>query len=375
MKQIYYPFLFLSVFLAGCASGKRQLEHGNYDLAVQQAVKRLQQKPGHIKSSKVLKDAYRLAVETHFTKVESYDLSNDSYKWVYIAEEYRAIDNLNRIIREYPKYSRLLELTNVTEELRKSELEASKSYFNRGLELLQRNTREDARMAYYEFLNAARYDKRNNEIERMIAASREAGTLKVAIEFPATESNSYFIPTTDLFYAVINEARAYNFTFLRIVDPVNESYVPDQIIRMNFDEIFVGQVYQNQQIERFVKDSVRLGEVNINDSTRVPVYGPVEATLRTYTKTISSSGVLNLQRIDGKSGTLLNRSRIPANYNWTSKWADFRGDQRALNQNQLDLASRQEPPTPAPQWLFVQMSQPLLDQTMRIFHGTYNYLR
>ena len=375
MKQNYLLIISLTLFLASCATGKKQLEQGNYNLAVYQSVKKLQQKPGHEKASMVLPIAYELAVKERLRKVQYYDNSNERYKWVKMAEEYEEIQRMNNAIMRYPNYPDLLELVDVSQELIKTRQEASKSFYSRGVELMEINDMSASRQAYHEFQSALSYDPGNTVIEQRIAEAREAGTLNLALEFPSNETNAYLIPTTDLYYAVINEARARNFTFLRVVDPNDVRFEPHQILRMNLDNISIGQVFVRQEIEQVSKDSVKLGEVQINDSTRMPVYGEVKATIRTYTKTLNSSGILMLQRIDALSGSVLNQTRIPASYNWTSQWADFRGDERALNNHDWDMVNRPEPIPPSPQWLFVQMSRPLLSQTMRIFNDTYGYLR
>ncbi|MBR9917118.1 hypothetical protein GYB29_05415 [bacterium] len=376
MKQNYFKIILgLLLFATACSSGQRNLDRGNYDQAVFQAVKRLQQKPGHAKASAVLQDAYELAVNEHMHRIEFYDRSTDRYKWTQMADEYAAIEQLNRAIRRYPQYMHLVDLVDVTDELALTKQEASKVHIARGEELMARGSREAARLAYEEFKTASFFDNANNSIEQKINEAREAGTLNVALDFPLNEANSYMIPTKDLYYAVQNATRGLNYTFLRVVDINDPVFEADEIIRLSFDEILVGQVFVNQTTERVTRKDVKLGEVEVNDSTILPVYGEVHADLRTFTKTLNSSGVLLLQRVDTYSGAVLNRTRIPASFNWTGQWGDFRGDERALSDSQYETAMRNEPPPPSPQWLFIQMSKPLLDQSLRIFNDTYRYLR
>jgi hypothetical protein len=55
MKSIVYSILTFSVlFSVSCKSGKKQLDSGNYDVAIAQSVKRLKQNPDHKKADDIL---------------------------------------------------------------------------------------------------------------------------------------------------------------------------------------------------------------------------------------------------------------------------------------------------------------------------------
>ncbi len=45
MKKLLYLFFVLTVVLAGCGSSKKQLQKGNWDAAIEKAVKQLRKNP------------------------------------------------------------------------------------------------------------------------------------------------------------------------------------------------------------------------------------------------------------------------------------------------------------------------------------------
>jgi major membrane immunogen (membrane-anchored lipoprotein) len=45
MKRIVHVILILTILLAACGSSKKQLQKGNYDAAIQKAVKQLRKDP------------------------------------------------------------------------------------------------------------------------------------------------------------------------------------------------------------------------------------------------------------------------------------------------------------------------------------------
>ena len=61
MKRII-PFIFiLTIILSGCGSSKKQLEKGNYDAAIQKAVKQLRKDPTDVKQIDILNQAYKVS--------------------------------------------------------------------------------------------------------------------------------------------------------------------------------------------------------------------------------------------------------------------------------------------------------------------------
>jgi uncharacterized protein YceK len=60
MKRIV-PFLFiLTIILSGCGSSKKQLQKGNYDAAIQKAVKQLRKDPNDVKQIDILNQSYKV---------------------------------------------------------------------------------------------------------------------------------------------------------------------------------------------------------------------------------------------------------------------------------------------------------------------------
>jgi hypothetical protein len=74
---ISLPLLVTAVLhFAGCSSGKKAYERGDYYEAVMKSVTRLRQNPDHSKSQETLKNAYPLAVEFFETQAKNDIASN-----------------------------------------------------------------------------------------------------------------------------------------------------------------------------------------------------------------------------------------------------------------------------------------------------------
>ena len=118
-----------------------------------------------------------------------------------------------------------------------------------------------------------------------------------------------------------------------------------------------------------------MGEAETDSGEIVEVYGSVTADYIEFCKTINTRARLMIQRVDGKTAGVVQRHVIPSTYFWTEKWATYRGDKRALSQEQLDFARRSEPSVPNPDWLFAQTTRPLVGQSIDFLRGQFSYLR
>jgi hypothetical protein len=70
MKKVYVLlFIAVSMWLVSCKSASKLYQKGNYDEAVQVAVKKLQKDPNDPKLKSVVQDAYRYAVTDHENRI------------------------------------------------------------------------------------------------------------------------------------------------------------------------------------------------------------------------------------------------------------------------------------------------------------------
>jgi hypothetical protein len=96
--------------------------------------------------------------------------------------------------------------------------------------------------------------------------------------------------------------------------------------------------------------------------------------LNYYAKTVSSKGVVTMTILDAKTNAVLSVARIPGEYVWTSEWATFNGDERALNSQQLAITRNKEQAPPSQQELFQAFAEPIflqITQKIRDFYKGY----
>ena len=89
------------------------------------------------------------------------------------------------------------------------------------------------------------------------------------------------------------------------------------------------------------------------------VYASVAATLTTFQKTVTSTGLMSFQIVDAATNKILNEQKFPGEYVWEATWGYFNGDERALNTEQLEMCQRKEVPPPSRDEMFSFLSKPI----------------
>jgi hypothetical protein len=164
-----------------------------------------------------------------------------------------------------------------------------------------------------------------------------------------------------------------NYTFVQFYrerELYNLSIDPDEVIVMRFDDFVVGQVYFKETIQEVSKDSVKIGTVQV-EGEEIPAYGTVNAQVKRFHKSVTSTGLLDVQILNAFSGATLRQQKFPGTYIWEWDWATFNGQKEALSQSDLELIDRNELFPPAPQDLFVAFTQPIFNQVANFIRQHY----
>ena len=174
----------LSVLLFdSCTSGKGALKQGDYYSAVSQAVARLRQNPDHKKSKEVLSTSYKMAIEYLETDAQNQIASNANFKWKNAVQNYESINNLYEQIRTCPGALTVIpNPINKYKELTEVKNKAAEETYEAGIQAMLKNTREDAKRAYFLFSEANNYNPGYRESIEMIEQSKFNATLKVIVD-------------------------------------------------------------------------------------------------------------------------------------------------------------------------------------------------
>src|ERR1035437_5378043 len=154
MKRIVpIVFIFIIIF-SGCGSSKKQLQKGNYDAAVQKAVKQLRKDPTDAKQIDILNQAYKVANDQDNEKVRLLNMEGKSV--------------------EYPYVDYMPDMVNAKQK-------AADYYYNHGNELMKSGIKESYRQAFAEYLRAKEYVGDYEGIDSKIQDAKFQGMSRVFV--------------------------------------------------------------------------------------------------------------------------------------------------------------------------------------------------
>lgn len=377
VKSIF-SFCLLTLVLSGCASGKKAYERGNYFDAVMQAVSRLRQNPDHSKSKEVLRKSYPLALSWFETDVQNQITSNAPNKWRNALDGYDKINQMYESIRQSPGALKVIkEPKNFYTEIGPIKEKAAEEIYESGITSLMKGTREDAKRAYFNFIEVNRYSPGYKDVIEYMNKAKFEATVHIAVEQLAIPAR--YNLTGGFFQDKIEEYLNQNYPdrgfvkFYTSKNSGNEIPKVDQILRLQFDDFSIGNTTVNEKEEIVKKDSVKVGETRVNGKS-IPVYNTVNAKLITTRKAVISKALMSLVIADAKTKGVITHQKFQGDFTWETSWARYNGDERALNEAQISLCKRKEIQPPGAQELFFEVTKPIYSKLTTAIHSFYrNY--
>lgn len=375
MKKYYNLMVIIgiAITLLGCASGKKALKHGDYDKAVSQAINKLRSNEGHKKATATLKKAYRFALEAHISNVKKANVSNDPFKWESMARDYQVINNMADQILRCPGCRELVpNPARYDAELATAKRNAADVRYDFGVEALKsKRDRNKAIEAHEHFMMVQQFVPRYKDVEEKLSEAMYHAVLRVVVE-PIPSPSRMFNIKHEFFVNKINEYLHHN-----VISPYVRFYTPDEadaeqleyvdhIVKMEFDQFSLGNVYSNKTTRDVSRDSVVIAT---RDGEKI--YGTVKAKLTVNEKAITGTGLLDFKIYDNDRNKVISQEKFPSEYTWSIRWASFNGDERALSDEEMRMVNTVESSIPNPQWMFEEFTAPLYDQAISKIRAYY----
>lgn len=186
MKQLI-PFLLITALLiAACGSSKKSLERGNYDSAIDQAVKKLRKDPGDNKQIAILERSYKIVNEQDDERIRFLKMEGKQENWdeIYLISK-RMADRQTLVRSVAPLYmnGRTIDFPFVDylPEMIAAKRKSADFYYAHGNELMKNGLKESYRQAYNEFVRAKEYVGDYEGIDNKIQEARYLGMSRVMV--------------------------------------------------------------------------------------------------------------------------------------------------------------------------------------------------
>jgi len=370
--------LFLSffvIYISSCSSGKTAYQRGDYYKACMESIDRLRSNPNSRKAQTVLVEAYPLLQKTAQREIDNALLANGSDKYDVVVFQYEKLNQLANSIFNCPKALELVpKPAEYISEMANAKQMAAENAYNLGVAALNAGTLEQAKVAWQYFQNANRYVAGYKDALNKIEESRYYATLRVIVQKPYTNANFQY--SADFFYnnlmTEIRQSSQNRFIRYYTQEEVRQENMknPHQYIVLNFEDFSVGNIRESSNTADLKRDSVIVGTVKVDGKT-YNSYNTVTAKMTTLRREISSGGVLSLRIIDAQSNQELQRKNLSGSYVWNTTWANFKGDDRALTDEQKRMCNRDPQMPPSPQDMFIEFTKPIYNQAVSYIRSVY----
>jgi hypothetical protein len=186
MKRIIPFFFILALLLSGCGSSKKQLQRGNYDAAVEKAVKELRRDPRDEKQAQILEQSYKIVTDRDNERVRVLKMEGRANSWDEIYQLYKALNDRQAAVKTVSPIrlkGRTIDfpMVDYVPEMLNAKRKAADFYYAHGMELMKNNMKDSYRQAFAEFVRAKQYVGDYEGIDQKISEAKYLGMSRVFV--------------------------------------------------------------------------------------------------------------------------------------------------------------------------------------------------
>jgi len=186
MKRSIPVLIILTILFSGCGSSKKQLSKGNYDAAIDKAVKELRRDRDDEKQIQILSESYRVANELDQERIRYLKMEGRANSWDEVYQIYQALSSRQTLVRTVTPLNlngRNVDFPYVDymSEMVEAKRKAADFYFAHGNQLMEGKIKENYRQAFGEFLRAKQYMGDYPGIDNKIEEAKYLGMSRVFV--------------------------------------------------------------------------------------------------------------------------------------------------------------------------------------------------
>jgi hypothetical protein len=361
MKRILSSIFILTLLLAGCGSSKKQLQKGNYDAAIDKAVKQLRKDPKDVKQIDILTQSYKIANDRDNERVRFLKMEGKPNNWDEIYLVYKALNDRQSLVKtvtplnqngrsvDFPSVDYLPDMVDAKRK-------AADFYYAHGIELMKSNIKDSYRQAYAEFIRAKQYVGDYEGIDNKILDAKDKGMSRV---FVSVQNSSIlqFPKEFEQDLLVLDFPRLNSEWVEYHTQNLNANTQYDYYVNVNVKNIAVSPdqtVQKDTVIKRDVEDGFTYVLDNKGNVMRDSLGNDLK--LKKY-KTLQCALVESIERkecrIDGdvevvqvNPDKVIKKDPIGARSNFENVSSRALGDIQALNSKQLERTKATRIPFP-----------------------------
>ncbi|MBL0272027.1 MAG: hypothetical protein IPQ06_02860 [Chitinophagaceae bacterium] len=366
MKSKLYILLFAAIIFSAfsCKTASKLYEKGNYDEAVELAAKKLQKDPGDVKLLDIIQSSYRYAVNDHESRIRNHAESSNELKWEWMYAEYVSLQRMYEAIYRVPSVYELVKPLDYSGYLVTYSEKAGDVRYDRGLSFMQRYDKQSYRNAYREFQAALRFKPGNRDALQKLNESYEYAVTNVVI-LPMQQQGGFVYSSYSVggnnFDDQLIRSLQYNtgnefVKFYSAWDARSQQIRTDQVVDMRLASFNMGR-YRDYRTSRTVSKEIVVKEIVYKPDSVVREYAKVFADIITTRRTLNSDARLEVHVKDNQDRWLWS-DLVNGHHDWSTEFATYTGDARALSESDKQLIDRRREFAPTES----EITKCLLDQ-------------
>ncbi len=390
MKQVYSMILMLIVLLA-CSSPEKLLQKGNYDALIDKSIKKIIKDPNSSEDVELLDKAYKLANQQDIERINYLKLENNPNSWDEVLSLYaRLKDRQTKVRKVLPLklHGRTInyEFVDYDREMVEAKRKAAEYFYTHGKSLMQNNSKESFRQAYYELNKANNYSGgAYPDIDQLITEARFNGTSRVLVS--AINNSQLRLPQDFMENLLALNSTGLNSEWVEYhFRPLDENIDFDFYVDINLQIIDVSPEIvrdSDRQFKKKVEDGFNYaldarGNV-MKDSTgndiKIPKYKELSCTVidKTQEKSVTLKG--EVETISSNPKRVISKDPISATTQFRHVSARAVGDLDALDTETRKLVETKEIPFPDDMTMVYDTSEGLKQAIMDVIRRNRQYIR
>ena len=361
MRRIIY-FLIAALILTSCGGSKKMLEKGNYDAAIQKAVKKIRKDPDSPKDIEALDRAYKIVNEQDIERVTFLEREDNPDNYEEVFAIYTRMKNRQTLVRTVTPMNlngRNIDYPYVDYDAKiiSAKRKAAEYYYHSGKTLMKVGTKESYRQAYTEMLRAQEYSGgMYPDLDPLIEEARFKGISRVVVLVnnmsainldPNWEQDLLEIDTrgfenqwVEYHFKHLNDDIAYDYTIFvnleSIIFSPDDTKEKDQLFKKKVEDGFDYVLDANGNVMR---------DTSGND-IKIPRYKTLQCTLieTAQLKSVRING--NIEILSENPKKLIRKEPIGAEHVFEHHSARAVGDLDALDEESRKMIEREAVPFP-----------------------------
>ena len=374
MKKIAY-YLILAILVSSCASSSKLLQRGQYDAAINKAVKELRKNPNKEKEAINLDRAYNVVNDRDQERVKFLKQEGNPNNWNEVFSIYSRLKNRQSLVKtvtpltingQYVDYP----YVDYDEEIISAKANAADYFYNNGQKLMELDTKEGYRQAYDELSLAGEYSGGQfPNLDQMLEECRYKGISRVIVSVnnmthlkldPMFEEDLLEINTDRLgsewveyHFKDLDESIFYDYTVLVNLENIIAS--PDQV--KESDEMYKKEVQDG--FDYVLDANGNVMKDTAGNDIKLPKYKTLSCTvIETHQfKSVRIDG--NVEILSNNPRRLIKKEPIGAENVFDHTSARAVGDIDALEKEQLDMIKREYIPFPSDVEMIINTAETL----------------